>query len=183
MKKIITNQINLDLLIRTIQDNYDKHPLRALDGAIQDNNKYYKYIPSYVHELKIVIEDLIDENINLIDKNFIDIGCGLPVVPDLFKILGCKETIGLECSPLYTKVFGNNRIINEDLLTHNFKDYDILYSYNPIIDCELMEKGLENIISTMKKNAIFYFNKASQVNVEKLNLIKVHSNIYKYIKQ
>ena len=103
-----------------------------------------------------IIKDIEARNINLESCNFLDAGCGMPVMPNLFKILGCKHSIGLEYTELYAKVF--SEVVKQgNILEYNFRDHDIIYSYNPIKNPLLMDKGLVRMKKTMKPGAILYF--------------------------
>ncbi len=150
--------MNLEILMRELQNN----PLVNILRNIKHNNKsYYPYIPTYTARLELILKKIIADNKNLSKKSFIDIGCGFPAIPIIMDILGCKQNKGLEYSELYIQLLANQYkkyMIQGDLLTYDFKDFDILYSYNPIEDPELMIEGIKNITKTMKKGAIFYFN-------------------------
>lgn len=152
-----------------------------------ENKQYYPYIPVYSNRLNVIVEDVLKSKKKLDKLSFIDIGAGTSIIPQLFKILGFGKVSGLEFDAVYVALDDFKLLFQGDLLTHDFKDYDILYSYNPINNNELMIKGIENIIATMKKGAILYFVSASsEVNnyFNKLGLtISKQGNYFKYIKK
>lgn len=154
----------------------------------EPNSKEYYYIPSGNYTIVTVLEDLKKSKVNLADKSFIDIGAGTSTIPLIFKIAGCKTSVGLEFDKIFVKLDEDELLFEGNLLRHDFKSYDILYSYNPIKDEELMIEGLKNIINTMKKGAILYFNAASYKVIRYLNnIVKAEkiefTSIFKYIKK
>jgi len=155
-----------------------------------DNGRHtenYPYIPVNSYVLAPIIEDLIKSKIKFDKKSFIDIGCGIPIIPKIFEILGCKEVKGLEYDNLYIRMENPKKyLIKGDLLTYDFKKFDILYAYNPIYNNTLMNRGLTNIMNTMKEGATFYFVATTSItpnNMAKLkNIGNGMSNILKYTK-
>lgn len=155
---------------------------------------FYYYIPSSNVYIKTVLLDLLKDPKLDNYRNFIDIGAGTPLIMDIFKqvlpdLSWYKRFTSLELSDIYCELF--KKLTKGDLLTYNFKEYDILYSYNPIRNCDLMIEGLKNIINTMKEGAILYFV-AADYKVEKYLqdnlattdyiLLDKNSTIYKYTK-
>jgi hypothetical protein len=147
---------------------------------------YYCYIPTHIN----VIEDLLKfeisklENINKL--SFLDAGAGTSIIPKIMKSMGFKKSKGLEYQELFVKL-DPEWLFKKDILKYNFKDWDVIYSYNPIQNNELMCKGIDNIINTMKPGAIFYFCSASYQISNKLNLLGSKeltrvNNVFKYIK-
>jgi len=168
--------------------NYDS-PAYKIGNALRDiNSKEYHFIASCDYDIPIILEDLKKSKVNLADKSFIDIGAGTSIIPLIFKIAGCKESKGLEFDKVYVRLDNRQMLFEGNLLTHDFSEYDILYSYNPIRDEDLMVEGLENIIKTMKKEATLYFNVASSkvqdylVDIKQAKKINPYSRIYKYKK-
>lgn len=179
--------INYGLLIRTIFDKYNNTIFNVLRQHVSDT-KYWNYIPSHFKEIEVVLQDII---CNDYKGSVIDVGCGSPVIPTLFKILGYKS-YGLEYNELYKLAYNSlgEKVLDDyiigDLLTHDFKEYDILYSYNPIRDKLLMLEGIKNIIKTMKPGAVFYFKEASveYSDLRKLGFTLIPTSyISKYIKK
>ena len=167
-----------------------------------DKDRWY-YIPSHNYQIENLITDIFKNN-KLEKKRFIDIGCGYPAIGKMLQIMGYdpKNIFGLEYNQNIIDVIKNshsiiplngndrrieNNIINGDLMNHNFKTYDILYSYNPLKRGDDMLEGINNIIKTMKKGAIFYFSNASisHIELEKLgfNRFATEPSLYKYIKE
>ncbi len=138
-----------------------------IEKKLTKKQPYFGYIPSYEDVIVAMIDDINKSNISLEKSSFIDIGCGLPIIPKIFDILGCKEYKGLEYNDIYMLLDNDNYLIKGDLLTYDFSKFDILYSYNPIKDGELMAKGIKNIIKTMKPGATFYFEQACCINKPK----------------
>lgn len=160
--------MNIELLCKEmLKKSYDT--LQYKVGQLIKNETNYPYIPVDEYRLSIIIKDLIKSKIDFKNKSFIDIGCGVPIIPKIFKILGCKESSGLEFEELYCRMDHEKYLIHGDLTTFNFKDYDILYSFNPIRNSELMEKGLNNIMTTMKEGSVLYFIQAGNISKTTLN--------------
>lgn len=154
----------------------------------EEKKDYFPYIPIDSQRIGWIIEDIMSNNLSLEDKNFMDIGCGVPIIPKIFDILGCKKSKGLEYQKDYIDKYGDGFLIQGDLLTFNFEEYDYLYSYNPICDNKVMSEGLTNIMKTMKPGATFYFVQACGVKPEVMkNFIRLEkeccSSTYKFIKQ
>ena len=175
--------MNIEKLIKFVFENvycsiyYELGPKNYVDD-------YYHYIPSKSGMLLNVIKDIQKTTKKLNTKSFIDIGCGNPLIPKIFDILGVNVSKGLEFDPRYLKLDKKNYLIQGDLLTYDFKDYDILYSYNPIKNPKLMDQGLLNIMKTMKKDAILYYVQACLMNKEILKeFTKIDYEILKYIKR
>lgn len=187
--------MNYELLLKTLFKDSQKSIHYKIQEAvsqrtkINENKNYYGYIPSSAYSFLPVLMDLVNNSTNFKEKKFMDIGCGNPIIPLLFDILGCKESKGLEYEKFYIlldqQYDGDKKLIEGDLLTYDFKNWDILYSYNPIKDKKTMEKGLINIMKTMKKGAIFYFNPAIGIDekiIKKFTRI-ANGYIYKYTKE
>jgi hypothetical protein len=145
----------------------EAYKLKNIHRKIDLKNNYFPYIPICSYNLEYIVNDVLKSKKKLNKLSFIDIGAGTNTIPQLFKILGFGKVAGLEFDPVYVALDNQKLLLEGDLLTYNFKDYDILYSYNPIIDSNLMIKGITNIITTMKKGAILYF-------------VPCHSEIIKY---
>lgn len=158
----------------------------AVNKKLNDEGKdYFPYIPIDDQRIGLIIEDIMSTNPSLEDKSFMDIGCGVPIIPKIFDVLGCKKSVGLEYQEEYVKKDHEGFLIQGDLLTYGFGDYDYLYSYNPIRDGKLMSKGLQNIMDTMKPGAIFYFVQACSIDpkvMEKFTRATKGYSTYKFVK-
>lgn len=183
--------MDYSLLVNTVFNYYNNSAFNFL-RSININKDYWNYIPTNNIDVSYMVKDVIDSSYK---GNFIDIGCGAPVIPNIFKILGFKS-FALEYNNIFKTVYDSlyssnfNKPVDDyfigDLLTHNFKEYDILYSYNPIKDQLTMIKGLKNIINTMKSGAVFYFKPASvdYKQLEKLGFVQINTYcLFKYIKK
>lgn len=142
--------------------NYDSC-IRASE-IIRDNNHEsgrYPYIPTNPRILsKLILSEIVP--IKQKDKkSFLDAGAGSCLIPELMSLFGFKESSGLEFSDFYVKLDQSKRLFQGDILTYNFSNWDVIYSYNPMCDHEMMKRGIDNIITTMKKGAILYFFTAS----------------------
>lgn len=173
--------VQLHELYKDFSRVIENHTL-PIDKRKTLNENYYHYIPTNDWSIWEVAKDIKKRKIRKSKCSFIDIGCGVPLIPVLFKHFGFKESIGLE----YNKVFNTYTgfIKNGDLFDVDFSRYDVLYSYNPIRNRTLMLKGIEHIISTMKKNAVFYFKNAlfGSTELEDLGFEALRESIYVYVK-
>lgn len=89
-------------------------------------------------------------------RKFVDVGAGLGFKVRIAKEFGF-EADGIEFDKRYIefarKYFGTN-LIYKDALKANYKDYDVIYFYQPMCDGEKQEQLEDRIISTMKDDAI-----------------------------
>lgn len=151
--------------------------------------KYYGYIPMYSWVLQEIAKDIKMNIPNLEEKQLIDAGAGTNLVANFFKgVLDLNSSVGLEISDVYLTLDKSKKLIKGDILKFNFKDYDIIYSYNPIRDNKLMIKGLKNIIKTMKNGAVLYYldSNINPTQLKKLGLDivgELEGRIYKFIKK
>jgi hypothetical protein len=124
--------------------------------ALGSDKSYWNYIPSYEN----AIEDLLEQEIQKLKEintlSFLDVGAGTSTIPTIMSIMGFAKSMGLEYQDLYVNL-EPDWLFQGDLLDYDFKEWDVLYSYNPIQNEALMIKGIDNIIATMKSGAIFYF--------------------------
>ena len=171
MKKITQTILYKHLLNSLIDVMFHNDPYRKITNTFKPesihndngNGDFYYYIPSYNEYIKTVLLDLLKDSKLSTYTHFIDIGAGTPLIMDIFrqalpKPIYYKKFTALELSDIYCEVFPP--LTKGNLLTYNFKEYDVLYSYNPIRNSDLMIEGLKNIISTMKEGAILYFVEA-----------------------
>lgn len=174
--------MNLKKLITHLYKDCHESIQARIAYKLTRNSNYYGYIPSYDRHLYNLFEDITKNVRSISKKKFIDIGCGFPLIPKIADILGFNDCKGLEFEDLYVKLDESGILIHGDLLNYDFKDYDVLYSYNPIRDIKLMNDGLRNIINTMKPGAIFYFADAGHIDDDiKLLFIRCYS-LWKYQK-
>ena len=125
-----------------------------MEGVLKNEN----IAPTHTHTLK-----------------FLDIGCGVGekiYLASLFNLntFGLElrpqlieegkrllESIGFECGRWETH-FGHthhqNCFIQGDALTYDYKEFDILYFYCPLMDSQLQEELEEQIVKTAKSGAI-----------------------------
>lgn len=177
------NNINISALCCMALRDVRKRGEYKFNNALNKIQNYYPYIPSCEFSIMKVFEDIY-KTMNTKDLKFIDIGAGNDVILNIAKILGFDICRGLEYNDKLIELNSSNTLIKGDLLDYDFKDYDVLYSYNPIIDSELMLKGIKNIINTMSKNSVFYFNNANihSETLKVLGFIYLRNNIYKFTK-
>lgn len=162
---------------------YDSLAYRV--SGIMDNNMPYQerekrwhYVPSNFNS---IVELLEVYGTDLKGKSFIDVGAGTSAIPKIFKMFGCEKAVGLEYNNVLVLLDTDHMLIEGDMLTYDFKEYDILYSYNPLKCTKLMTKGLENVINTMKVGAKFYFQPASSLPLDRLGFKKCKECPYLYV--
>lgn len=131
---------------------------------------HYSYIASSGESKRLFIEDILksDKKEGDVVKKFCDVGCGVPVIPVVMNILG-YDSYGLEFEQVYCTYFnGYNDVemIHGDMVSHDFKDFDYLYSYHPISDKTKMAKALVNVLTSMKKGATLYFNQSEPLGID-----------------
>lgn len=96
-------------------------------------------------------------------KRFVDVGAGAGFKVFMAEKMGFQAT-GIEFDEKYVD-FGRNllgltgedwsgKLIHQDALKTNYKDFDIIYFYRPIRDEEGQAKLEERILSTMRDDAI-----------------------------
>lgn len=157
MKKKLFN-INYTKLAAFFLQDANNSPLSQVRGVINDNEKYYEYIPIDARRLALILQDL--ESSGKTSGKFVDAGCGIPVIPALFNSLGF-DAHGVEYTKLYAefyKYYGEYPpVFHDDILKWDFSCYDVIYTYNPINDNKLMAKAINNITKTMKRGAVLYF--------------------------
>lgn len=167
--------ISQKLLVEKMLKYGENHIIAQIGSKVRrisKNNEKYPYIQSTCFDVFTMIEDLNKLGLNFSESSFIDAGCGVPVIPDIMRILGFKDTVGLEYNETYCSI--EPSLLQGDMLKFNFKPYDVIYSYNPFMNHELMNKAIRNVMKTMKKGAIFYFNQACSLDKdisEKLTLL------------
>lgn len=117
--------------------------------------EHRQIVPEQVHKLK-----------------FIDVGCGVGEKIYLAKLFG-MDCYGLElreeliaegkklllemgfgCGNWCEKPNVDDRFIHANALTYNYKDFDILYFYCPLVDSKLQEKLEARIAKTAKVGAV-----------------------------
>jgi hypothetical protein len=153
---------------------------------IGHDKNYYGYIPIDPHTLFRLLKEEISKIEDIGSKKFLDAGAGNSTICNIMSIMGFGECQGLEYRKIYVEL--NPLVLfRGNILTYNFKKWDVIYSYNPIIDKKMMAKGIDRIVSTMKPGAVFYFVGASNYPIETLIShggvrINVSYNIIKYVK-
>lgn len=153
---MITKSVNIDALISATLNT--SHTIRGLYEKCYNHGETnregsYTYIPVYDRALKEIIEHVG----NLEGKIVCDAGAGSTAIANLFLILGAKDAKALEINDVYQRHMDLKRLVKGNILTHDFSEYDIIYTFRPLSDKVLMVKGLKNIIKTMKKGARLYF--------------------------
>lgn len=165
----------------------------SLDILVKDKKKFryedegrYAYVPSqpnvYIEKFK-AIEDLISKKK---DIKFLEVGSGIGLVALTFNSIFNNSTIlGLEINDeLITKSLIPT-LKCDCLLFENYKDYDVIYMWRPLLNEKQIE--LENkIISEMKLGAILVtYDSLSNFPLtydEKITELQLHpyvSGIYK----
>lgn len=117
-------------------------------GDIEEYRNAYPYIPQH-YFIKII--DLLE---TLEINSFVDMGCGIPIIPYLVKLYyPHMECAGVEVrKEMMQKVLGFRRgveIIIADMLKlpkKTIQKYDCIYMYNPIANPELMEQFCKKLI-------------------------------------
>lgn len=183
-KKVFKLDFDLEKLVDSMLASAYESVQYKIQQAISNakDSKLYGYIPTGAYTLVPIIQNILENNPDLSKIKFMDIGCGYPIIPKIMQILNCKEAKGLEIQDIYVNLDRSNTLIKGDILKYNFKEYDILYAYNPIRDQNLMDKGLERIVKTMKPGATFYFANAGHPKTEVFKLFKGYGSYWKYIK-
>lgn len=176
------NTLTIEKVTNLCNETFTRFNTCKNAGAMEEGRKirkdgHYPYIPMYSGRLVQMIQLHKALGLKFTGKSFMDVGCGVPVIPTIFSRLGCKA-FGLEYNKAYLKAYPE--LIEGDLLKYDFSAHDILYSYNPLSDPNLMVKGLDNIIATMKKGAIFYFFPAGPSEEKLKSLGFVQANGIKY---
>jgi len=180
-----------DILSKYIESKICLLEKKLYDSPVQQENSinrdYYRYIRTYSNQIKILINDLFKDKKEKSNLKFLDIGSGTNFIPHLVNEVLGYESWGLECDLFFKYVNYNleNNYFFEDMLTfQKYNEFDILYTYNPIINKELMFKAIDYIYDNMKPGAVLYFNSVSGIDTKYKNLIvdKIES-IYKIIKQ
>lgn len=89
-------------------------------------------------------------------NSFCDAGCGYPVFPMLAYQHGFNNAVGIENFKPYLEVlkpmFGD-MVIEDDIKTHDYSSYDVIYMYSPLFSDEMLEL-IRKIKSEMKKHAL-----------------------------
>jgi trans-aconitate methyltransferase len=126
---------------------------------------------------------------NLSAKSFIDVGCGVPILPDFMKDLGCKDVHGLEYNASIVKLVQPHYpdiVLHEgDMMTYQeYGKYDILYTYNPFYDSQKMADALLVIMEQMKFGAVLYYNpvRISYQFLEKWGFEELPTDLYGFYK-
>jgi hypothetical protein len=187
LKKGKRDSLDFELLCRTMFEG-GRNSLQSQVGALVSlgsDKQYYAYIPSYSEYIARLLKYEISKIPNIENLSFLDAGAGMNTIPKIMKIMGFFNSKGLEYQDLYVKM-DQNWLFQGDILTYDFKDWDIIYSYNPIKDTKLMCKGIDNIINTMKVGSIFYFLEASNAGQHLISKggvrCKFNGQMIKYIK-
>lgn len=186
-KKVKVQNLNLSKLISDlieINRSSVQYQIGQIENYKNPRNVNYPYIPIDASMLTAVFIDILKLK-DYESKSFIDIGAGNNAVINIANILGFKKPKGLEINKLYLNLDIDNNLIEGDLTTFDFKDFDILYSYNPIRKASNMKQGLLNIVKTMKSGSIFYYCNACVPDdyLESLGFKKIYFDTYKLIKE
>jgi len=144
-----------------IHENLQLHNERTKTHMKHEHKEWYPYIQSSPDVISDIIQDLHHHE-NIKDKSFLDIGCWIPVIPNIMKEIWYKEVAGLEYNKglikKAKKLFPSIKMHHDDILKFSAYDkYDVLYAYNPLKNPHLMSKALYHIIQNMKIGATLYF--------------------------
>lgn len=152
--------------------------VRGSDDLDFRKRGYYNYIPTQTNRIKQLITDYILPIPNKKELKFLDAGAGTVIIPRIVKAIGFKEAKGLEYNTFLVKK-SHNELIEGDILSYDFSEWDVIYSYNPLADRELMVQGLLNIMGTMSKGSTFIFYAASSA-MEDGRITKKYGKRLKY---
>lgn len=166
------------------------------------NNDCYRYITSYdndICDLFInIYNDISTNNKDISKLSFIDVGCGIPVIPKIAQLIGFEynNIFGLENNPHFRYIanVGNFSILDrnyivQDMREHDFGKYDYIYSYNPLCEESNMKLGLTKIMDTMKSGATFFFSRSDDIddlylkNLKFFKFTEKYSYLYIYKKE
>ncbi len=174
-----------NILDETIKKIVDKrfnqaysHPLINRRSTIHKNKDYFPYISTPSEGMAKLAKIIVQNHKE--GLSFCDAGCGIPAIPLIMSDLGYKAH-GVEFTKEYAEAFP--KIVRYgDILTYDFKEFDILYAFSPIMKKEIMEKAVINIQNTMKKGATFYFWSIA-VDPKPLGFIRVENTTFnKFVK-
>jgi len=163
---------------------------RYAEQKFKENKNEYAYVPSDGYAIDTLIKDMLT-CYSLTKIKFIDIGCGVPLIPLFLHSMGINA-IGLDNDTLLLRVVSSDKsfniersmIIEKDLFDADLSSYNVLYSYAPIKDLGLMRSGLESILSKMNRGATFYFKSVFlEKTLKDLDFIYLSNGLYKHRKQ
>lgn len=167
IRRIISNELRGN---RVICEQYRE--------IYQKNPDYYKYIPmTNDFMLTEMISDIYERITQTPDSSekirFVDAGCGYPLIPHIVNLICGIKSEGIEINKTLVEYFKISQSMPTSLsadkinrsvelkegniLTHDFREYDYIYSYSPIFNSDLMFDAVLNIRSTMKNGAVLYF--------------------------
>lgn len=134
---IARNYTNVDLVIAQKDEKYR--------GA-------YPYIPTeHIGDILYIINHMPSAG------SFVDLGCGVPVVPIVVNaVFPSINTTGYEFrDDIISKVScTNSRVFNRDILTltkHEIQSFDIIYYYEPLCDSNKLKQFEELILNNCIK--------------------------------
>lgn len=157
------------------------------------DTKYWNFIPVSSSILIIIIEYIYDTLEKKYESNFLDIGCGTGSIPTIMKYcFNFIKSDGIELREEYIKIaykYGllhfSNQLFNSDIFAfEDYDKYDLLYSYNPIKNKNLMDKALIHIISKMKPGAeLIFVNECCSTEIlNNLGFKKIKYSIFSFKK-
>lgn len=160
------NNLNEDI-IRFIKKNTEIKAVKTYD----DFESFYHVVEENTpnNQELCIIKKYLNNSKNA--NNILDIGSAggrlaIPLIKDGHN-LWCIDKSNYQCSRIKNKLENYDiiaKIINEDILTHSFENslFDLCFMlnsvslyFNSLLD---MEKVLENVSKSLKKNGIFIFD-------------------------
>lgn len=139
----------------------------------------YNYIPSHIQTVSIF------DNIVLNNMKILDVGSGLGEFMVYLKLY-CKENLkinvnisGIEIDEHIKNYVKIPTTFIDAFEFTDYRNYDLIYLYQPIRNVDLMVKLLE-YISNFKVQIIYNNSSVSEQQLLELNFIKLKSNIWHY---
>lgn len=140
-------------------NNYETHYSKY-------GNKYFHFIESSYEHMQALLIMLKKEKISKKDA-ILDAGCGISPALILLRYLSYSNLHGIDINEIYINLlryyisqsmtYANIRttLTTGNLLTTNYKDYKVVYSYMPIKDIELFLKYCTQVINTLSPGSLF----------------------------
>lgn len=147
-------------MISTLESGYSKLLRRYIDEngdpTFIDSDMHMPIPLSSVNFYSYLYK--INKLFPLAGKKFIDIGTGIGcktlIASELFEM----KATGLEYSPIIIEhSIPNILMLRGDGRKFNYKEYDLIYMYEPMIGPKNMMEMLTNIVNTMHSNALLLY--------------------------
>jgi len=155
------NKISL-VFERLLNYFYREDSKRLQISDIRKYQVHYEFVPNQILTVikgMEILSKLLKPEKNL--KTFVDAGCGIGWVVSLaskyrFDTYGIE--LGKENYEISRQVNYYSNIYNEDILTHDFSKYDVVYYYCPFKDWELEVKFERKVENELKKGSYIFAN-------------------------